>query len=443
VLGRNEANYRAWREKNKEKLAAKARRQRAKDIKRSRVIVASYRERNLEKERERRRSYMASVRAADPITNRQKQNEWFKSNRDRARTYEAKQRAVRKGAEGTYTADDVQIILEAQNNLCFYCEVPLSKWHEDHFIPLSKGGTNYRCNIVLTCAKCNLSKGSKAPVEFLNWQMKLPTFWHEGETKMGTRQYEPATVFNARIVDLRHLWVPSDTYQGQKTQKPNFFASFIVRKTVPQWHMEPALAGIAQACGNLYQKNPHILSWPVQDGDMPSPSGKSSEHIKGHWLFSGSSGNPPSVELAQPNGTLVKLANRVGVKPGDVVMAGVTAAVKQNDPRGVKLYLNAVVFCAPGEEIVFANSVSGAELMAQAQKQGLQIAGFSGSPGFGSGGFVPQPGPFGGAPQLGFTPPSPPAAGPAAFPPSSPVPGGFQPPPAFAPQGGAPAWPQR
>lgn len=284
------------------------------------------------------------------------------------------------------------------------------------------------------------------------------------------RQYEAATVFNARIVDMRHLWVPSDTYQGQKTQKPNFFASFIVRKTAPQWHMEPALAGIAQACGNLFQKNPHIVSWPVQDGDVPSPTGKQSEHIKGHWLFTGSSSNSPSVELAQPNGTLIKLANRVGVKPGDVVMAGVTAAVKQNDPRGVKLYLNAVVFCAPGEEIVFANSVSGAELMAQAQKQGLQIAGFSGSPGspgFGGGGFAPQPGPFGGAPQPGFT--QPPQGGFAATPghpanppnaqapsgapgagsvtyPSSPAPGGFQPPPAFAPQGGAPqpqAWPQR
>jgi hypothetical protein len=277
------------------------------------------------------------------------------------------------------------------------------------------------------------------------------------------RQYEAATVFNARIVDCRHLWVPSDTYQGQKTQKPNFFASFIVRKTTSQWHLEPALAGIAQACGNLYQKNPHILSWPVQDGDVPSPSGKQSEHIKGHWLFSGSSGNPPSVELAQPNGTLVKLANRVGVKPGDVVMAGVTAAVKQNDPRGVKLYLNAVVFCAPGEEIVFANSVSGAELMAQAQKQGLHVAGFSGAPGFGGGGgFAPQPGPFGGAPQPGFTPP--PQGGYAAIPggpanPNAPAPSGapaaaatsatgypssaFAPPPAFAPQGGPPAWPQR
>ncbi len=117
---------------------------------------------------------------------------------------------------------------------------------------------------------------------------------------------------------------------------------------------------------------------------------------------------------------LVKLQNKTGVKSGDYVMAGVTAAVKQNDPRGVKLYLNAVVFSSPGEEIVFANSVSGAELMQMAAQQGLQVAGFSGSPGFGAapGGFPGGAAPFspapGVAPQPGFAPPT----GPGGFAPT-------------------------
>jgi hypothetical protein len=217
--------------------------------------------------------------------------------------------------------------------------------------------------------------------------------------KMANRQYEAATVFNARIADMRHLWTPSTVYKGQPTQKPNYFAMFLVKKTVAQWFQEPALAGISAACGKIYQNNPHILVWPVVDGDMPSPEGKSSEFAKGHWLFSASSGNPPNVEIVQAGGVLTKLTNKVGVKSGDYVMAGVTAAVKQNDPRGVKLYLNAVVFSSPGEEIVFANSVSGAELMRMAEQQGLRPVGFSPSPG----GFTPQQ-PFGQQPQ-GFTPP--------------------------------------
>ena len=145
------------------------------------------------------------------------------------------------------------------------------------------------------------------------------------------------------------------------------------------------------------------MDWRIQDGDVPSPEGKSSEFAKGHWLFNASTKQPPNVELAQAGGTLVKLQNKVGVKSGDYCMIGGTAAVSGQNNRAAKLYLNAVVFSAPGEEIVFANSVSGAELMQQAQKQGLQVAGFSGAPGFqqpqgnvvpfgapNSGGFVPQ-----------------------------------------------------
>ena len=247
---------------------------------------------------------------------------------------------------------------------------------------------------------------------------------------MARRQYEAATVFNARIADMRHLFVPSTVYKGQPTQKPNYFAMFLVKKTVAQWHAEPALAGIAAACGKIYQNNPHVLAWPVIDGDIPSPEGKSSEFAKGHWLFSASTSNPPNIEIVQAGGVLTKLTQKVGVKSGDYVMAGVTAAVKQNDPRGVKLYLNAVVFSGPGEEIVFANSVSGAELMRMAEQQGMRPAGFS-----------PPPGGFGGPPvgtvPGGFAPPQQ-GQGAGGFTPPQ-----FQPPAGgFAPtQGGAPATP--
>lgn len=132
---------------------------------------------------------MANIRAADPVGWREKLSMWFKSNRNKVRTYEAKQRSARKGAKGSYTAQDVQIILETQLGSCFYCGNPLREWHEDHFVPISKGGTNYRCNIVLACANCNLRKGNKAPIEFLNWQMRTPTFWHERKLN-----YDTATI---------------------------------------------------------------------------------------------------------------------------------------------------------------------------------------------------------------------------------------------------------
>ena len=221
---------------------------------------------------------------------------------------------------------------------------------------------------------------------------------------MAQRQYEPFTLFNVRIVDLRHLWVPSDQYKGQKQQKPNYFAGFIVQKTQAQWSAEPALAGLVAALGKLYATNPQIIDWRIQDGDTPNAEGKSSEFAKGHWLFNASTEQPPNVELVLAGGALVKLTNKVGVKSGDYCMVGGTAAVSGQNNRAAKLYLNAVVFSSPGEEIVFANSVSGAELMQRAQQQGLQVAGFSGAPAFGSPQGAPpfgQPSPSGFAPSIG------------------------------------------
>lgn len=223
------------------------------------------------------------------------------------------------------------------------------------------------------------------------------------------RQYEAATVFNSRIVDMRHLWNPSNEYLGQPTQKPNYFGTFLVPKTQGHWSNEPVFASVMAAFGKLLQgqlqgfaANPNAVMWPIADGDMPSPAGKSSEFAKGHWLYSASTGNPPKVELVQAGGSLVTLPGRAGVKPGDYCMTGLTAAVKKNDARGVKFYLNGVFFSAPGQEIVFANSVSGEEMLKQAQAQGMHVTGFQGGGGFGApqGGFpgAGQPQGFG-APQ--------------------------------------------
>lgn len=216
---------------------------------------------------------------------------------------------------------------------------------------------------------------------------------------MTQRQYEPFTLFNVRITDMRHLWVPSDTFKGQKQQKANYFAGFISPKTQAAWHLEPGLAGLVQALGKIHANNPQVVDWRIEDGDTPNAEGKSSEFAKGHWLFNGSSGNPINVEIVQAGGALQKLQNKVGVKSGDFCMVGGTVAVSGQNNRAAKIYLNAVVFTAPGEEIVFANSVSGAELMQRAAEQGLKPAGFSaspaGGPSFGAPNQGPSAGPFG------------------------------------------------
>lgn len=75
-------------------------------------------------------------------------------------------RARKKNAQGHHTNNDIQRILTAQRHRCGYCRAPLrGRYHVDHIIPLSDGGTNWPSNIQLLCGPCNLSKGSRDPLD--------------------------------------------------------------------------------------------------------------------------------------------------------------------------------------------------------------------------------------------------------------------------------------
>lgn len=241
---------------------------------------------------------------------------------------------------------------------------------------------------------------------------------------MAQRVYKPAAIYDSRIIGMRNLWEPSREYMGRPTEKPNYLASIIIKKTRAAWWEEPGLANFTQACNDLYGAAlSHIpfnqVTWPLKDGDVPDLGRPSPEWRKGHWLLTGSSTSPIEVSIVQ-GGVPIPLRNRAGVKTGDYVMVATALAVKANDPRGVKCYINKVVFTAEGEEIVVGTGgISAAELMEQAKAQGMNVTGFGGggapaqqgfgqpftptAPGFGQGPTGPQ-GPIG-APQQGFAPP--------------------------------------
>lgn len=85
-------------------------------------------------------------------------------------------RAKRAKVEGEYTASDVRRILSDQRRRCYYCEQRLKLYHVDHFIPLSRGGSNWPDNIVIACETCNYEKRAKMP-----WEWK-PGRFVEGAT---------------------------------------------------------------------------------------------------------------------------------------------------------------------------------------------------------------------------------------------------------------------
>lgn len=211
------------------------------------------------------------------------------------------------------------------------------------------------------------------------------------------RIYKQSAIFDCRIFNMRNLWEPSTTYMGKAVEKPNYIVGVLMRKTRANWYEEPALAGFSKSCKELYDAAlSHIpfqqIDWPIKNGDVDQMGRAVPEWRKGNWLLNGSSTTPIEVSINQ-GGVVVPLRNNAGtVKPGDYVMVSTSIAVKTNDPRGIKTYINKLVFMAPGEEIAIGSSVSTADLMAEAKAQGLNVTGFGGSggpqEGFGQG-FAP------------------------------------------------------
>lgn len=88
-------------------------------------------------------------------------SEWKKANLEKIRILNNNRQAIKRGSEGSYTKEDVILILAEQGGKCPGClqdfseELPYSM---DHFISLNSGGTNKADNIQLLCVSCNCSK---------------------------------------------------------------------------------------------------------------------------------------------------------------------------------------------------------------------------------------------------------------------------------------------
>lgn len=97
---------------------------------------------------------------------RQWQKNYRRNHLEQIRVYGRNKRARKRNAPGTHTKQDVQSQYERQRKQCYYCCVKLTKYHVDHVVPLSRGGSNGPDNLVVTCPTCNLRKNNKLPHEF-------------------------------------------------------------------------------------------------------------------------------------------------------------------------------------------------------------------------------------------------------------------------------------
>ena len=94
--------------------------------------------------------------------------EWRKENPEMGKASKHKRRARKLAVGGSFTAAEIKKILKQQKGKCIVCKVGITKaYHIDHIMPLMLEGSNNISNIQLLCQHCNLSKGAKHPIDFM------------------------------------------------------------------------------------------------------------------------------------------------------------------------------------------------------------------------------------------------------------------------------------
>jgi len=141
--------FSSWREKNIDKDMARkadwARRNREK----MNANSARYRDRNPNK---------ASFDSA----------RWRSENPERARIQLQNKRAKKRENGGRLSPGLAKKLFALQKGKCACCGFPLGNdFHLDHIVPSALGGPNRDSNIQLLRRKCNMSKGAKHPLIFM------------------------------------------------------------------------------------------------------------------------------------------------------------------------------------------------------------------------------------------------------------------------------------
>ena len=171
---------RIYREKNIEKEAERHRLYAAKHRDKLREYQARYFRKNIARVSARMQAHRRANHAsylvreqgyrakADPVRRREYHRNYHLRNPFKARQADARRRSRLAGAQGHYTAKQFTLKLALYKNHCHWCGKKIKgNPHADHLIALTKGGTNDIGNIVPSCAKCNLTKHTKMPWEFM------------------------------------------------------------------------------------------------------------------------------------------------------------------------------------------------------------------------------------------------------------------------------------
>lgn len=101
--------------------------------------------------------------------------------KNREKVYEGRKFRDQSNSEGNFTLEEWSEAKNHFNNQCAYCNGENVKLTQDHFIPLSKGGSYTKDNMIPACRKCNSSKFNH---DFMTWYEKQESFNIENVRKI-------------------------------------------------------------------------------------------------------------------------------------------------------------------------------------------------------------------------------------------------------------------
>lgn len=167
-------SHASWRAENPDKAALSKARWLSENAHIQEAATKRWRENNAQRYAKSRRQYNRSPAGKASLKKYRDNNRAALSARQkiaRDNDHWRQSHALRQRARRAHTQipkKDYLAWLEAQEKRCFYCGIDcVESFHVDHWKPLAAGGAHAFHNLVIACPPCNLSKGAKDPLEFM------------------------------------------------------------------------------------------------------------------------------------------------------------------------------------------------------------------------------------------------------------------------------------
>lgn len=114
------------------------------------------------------RQKSTEYKLANPERVKKTRKSWADENKDILRANRNKRRARLQSCGGVLSKEIVGRLLVFQHGKCPCCKLPLGDdFHLDHIVPLALGGSNTDDNAQLMRKGCNLRKGAKHPIDYM------------------------------------------------------------------------------------------------------------------------------------------------------------------------------------------------------------------------------------------------------------------------------------